>query len=900
MFEKLQELPLLIGLSINELMAILENVKFEFNKYPEGTTVVNQGDRCDKIVYVLKGELCVDRRGDDMLFTEYINDSPFLLEPENLWGMKQKYTHTYSFHTEGNTCSIDKKQLNYLISNYEIVKTNLLSMVCNKLQTANQALLLPISSDLEERVIRYFRNNMLTKTGRKSIRIKMNALADAVDGTRLNISRILNEWQEKKLATLSRGMIEIPDRCIFNMNPFFSTYDTPHETVPFDKITINDFEPAIMKGIEEEDEVIDAIVNNPDTPTFENTIEALENSGELLSKVTEVFFNLLSAETTDEMDELAQKLSPILSEHGNNITLNEKLFERVKAVYENVDKNSLTKEQQRLLQDSYDSFVRNGANLNEEDKQKYRQLTSELGVLSLQFSQNKLKDLNAFTLHITDEAELEGLPESAIDAAKEEAKSRNLEGWVFTLQAPSYGPFLTYSAKRELRKQMYMAYNTICTHDNENNNLDIVKQIVNHHREIAQLLGYKTYADYTLVKRMAQNSETVYNLLNQLLEAYKPTAKKEVEEVRKMAKEMTGDEQFELQPWDFGYYSNKLKERDYNINSEMLRPYFELSKVKKGVFGLATKLYGIRFKLNKDIPVYHPDVEAYEVFDKDGKYLAVLYCDFHPRKSKKSGAWMTSYKEQWIDKNGVNSRPHVSVTMNLTKPTAEKPSLLTLGEVETFLHEFGHSLHGIFANTKYKSLSGTNVYWDFVELPSQFMENYAVEKDFLNTFAFHYQTGEPLPDELIQRIVKSRNFNVAYACLRQLSFGLLDMAYYTKETAFDDDVKEFEKSAWKETQLLPQVPEACMSVQFSHIMAGGYSAGYYSYKWAEVLDADAFSLFKQNGIFDSATAQRFRDNVLSKGGTEPPMDLYIRFRGQKPSIDALLKRNGIVKSESRI
>ena len=683
------------------------------------------------------------------------------------------------------------------------------------------------------------------------------------------------------------------DKCIFNMNPFFSTYDTPHETVPFDKITINDFEPAIMKGIEEEDEVIDAIVNNPDTPTFENTIEALENSGELLSKVTEVFFNLLSAETTDEMDELAQKLSPILSEHGNNITLNEKLFERVKAVYENVDKNSLTKEQQRLLQDSYDSFVRNGANLNEEDKQKYRQLTSELGVLSLQFSQNKLKDLNAFTLHITDEAELEGLPESAVDAAKEEAKSRNLEGWVFTLQAPSYGPFLTYSAKRELRKQMYMAYNTICTHDNENNNLDIVKQIVNHHREIAQLLGYKTYADYTLVKRMAQNSETVYNLLNQLLEAYKPTAKKEVEEVRKMAKEMTGDEQFELQPWDFGYYSNKLKERDYNINSEMLRPYFELSKVKKGVFGLATKLYGISFKLNKDIPVYHPDVEAYEVFDKDGTYLAVLYCDFHPRKSKKSGAWMTSYKEQWIDKNGVNSRPHVSVTMNLTKPTAEKPSLLTLGEVETFLHEFGHSLHGMFANTKYKSLSGTNVYWDFVELPSQFMENYAVEKDFLNTFAFHYQTGEPLPDELIQRIVKSRNFNVAYACLRQLSFGLLDMAYYTKETAFDDDVKEFEKSAWKETQLLPQVPEACMSVQFSHIMAGGYSAGYYSYKWAEVLDADAFSLFKQNGIFDSATAQRFRDNVLSKGGTEPPMDLYIRFRGQKPSINALLKRNGI-------
>ena len=679
------------------------------------------------------------------------------------------------------------------------------------------------------------------------------------------------------------------------MNPFFSTYNTPHESVPFDKISIEDFEPAILKGIEEEDKNIDAIVNNPQADTFENTIEALENSGELLQRVTEVFFNLISAETTDEMDELAQKLSPLLSEHENNITLNEKLFERVKSVYENTDKEALTQEQRMLLQSCYDSFVRNGANLKEEDKQTYRQLTSELGVLSLQFSQNKLKDQNAFTLHITDEADLEGLPESAIDAAKEEAKSRSQEGWVFTLQAPSYGPFLTYSAKRNLRQQMYMAYNTICTHDNENNNIDIVKQIVNHHREIAQLLGYRTYADYTLVKRMAQNSETVYNLLLQLLEAYKPTAEKEVEEVKLIAREMTGDEQFELQPWDFAYYSNKLKERDYQINSEMLRPYFELSKVKKGVFGLATKLYGISFKLNQNIPVYHPDVEAYEVFDKDGTFLAVLYCDFHPRKSKKSGAWMTSYKEQWTDKNGKNSRPHVSVTMNLTKPTAEKPSLLTLSEVETFLHEFGHSLHGMFANTTYRSLSGTNVYWDFVELPSQFMENYAIEKEFLNTFAFHYQTGEPLPDELIEKIVRSRNFNVAYACLRQLSFGLLDMAYYTQETEFNADVKEFEKAAWKDTQLLPQLPEACMSVQFSHIMAGGYSAGYYSYKWAEVLDADAFSLFKQNGIFDTTTAQSFRDNVLSKGGTEPPMNLYVQFRGQKPSIDALLKRNGINK-----
>ena len=612
------------------------------------------------------------------------------------------------------------------------------------------------------------------------------------------------------------------------INPFFEDYQTPHDTVPFDRIRLSDFEEAFMEGIRRDNEQIEKTINNPEKPTFDNTIinteEDKDGYYDLLGRVSTVFFNLMSAETNDEMDALAQKIQPILTQHANDIRLNRKLFERIQYVHRHHRK--LTPEEKMLLDNCYDGFVRSGALLDEEGKEKLRKLTEEASMLSLQFSQNLLKENKAFILHITDEKQLDGLPETAREAAALTAKEREMEGWVFTLQAPSYGPFLTYSAKRELRKQMYMAYNTICTHDNENNNLDIVKQIVNHHREIAQLLGYKTYADYTLVKRMAQNSETVYNLLNQLLEAYKPTAKKEVEEVRKMAKEMTGDEQFELQPWDFGYYSNKLKERDYNINSEMLRPYFELSKVKKGVFGLATKLYGISFKLNKDIPVYHPDVEAYEVFDKDGTYLAVLYCDFHPRKSKKSGAWMTSYKEQWIDKNGVNSRPHVSVTMNLTKPTAEKPSLLTLGEVETFLHEFGHSLHGMFANTKYKSLSGTNVYWDFVELPSQFMENYAVEKDFLNTFAFHYQTGEPLPDELIQRIVKSRNFNVAYACLRQLSFGLLDMAYYTKETEFDDDVKEFEKLAWKETQLLPQVPEACMSVQFSHIMAGGYSAGY--------------------------------------------------------------------------
>ena len=456
-------------------------------------------------------------------------------------------------------------------------------------------------------------------------------------------------------------------------------------------------------------------------------------------------------------------------------------------------------------------------------------------------------------------------------------------------------PFMTYSTQRELRKQMYMARNTLCTHDNKENNLDICKRLINLRREIAQLLGHETYADYVLKHRMASNADHVYKLLNDLIEAYKPTALQEVESIKQEAQKLEGKD-FELEPWDFSYYSHKLQMEKYNLDAEMLRPYFELSKVIKGVFGLATKLYGITFKENKDIQVYHPDVKAYEVFDKDGSYLAVLYADFYPRKGKQGGAWMTEFKGQWITKKGENSRPHVSVVTNLTKPTAEKPALLTLSEVETFLHEFGHSLHGMFANTRFESLSGTNVWWDFVELPSQFMENYAIEKDFLRTFAFHYETGEPIPDDLIERIVKSRNFLAAYGCLRQVSFGLLDMAYYTKKEAFDEDIIPFEKKAWEKAIITKQLPNTCMTVQFGHIMAGGYAAGYYSYKWAEVLDADAFSVFKANGIFNQETAQRFRDNILSKGGTEHPMTLYKRFRGQEPTIDALLKRNGIIKS----
>ena len=680
-------------------------------------------------------------------------------------------------------------------------------------------------------------------------------------------------------------------------NIFIDNYNTPHHTFPFDRIRLEDYEPAMLEGIRIENEEVERIVNNPEPPTFKNTICAMENTGELLERVTTVFFNLHSAETNDQMEALAQKMSPVLSEHSNDISLNPKLFQRVKAVYDYYHSDEtklqeLTPEEQMLLHKTYDGFVRNGANLDEQQKEDYRKTTTELSQLTLQFSQNKLAEINAFTLHITDEKDLDGLQPTAIEAARLCAKEKGLDGWVFTLNAPSYIPFITYSSRRELRQKMHMAYNTICTHDNKENNMEICRRIVNLRLHLANLLGYETYADYVLVNRMAENKTNVERMLSQLTEAYLPTAQKEVAEVEKLAKEMEGDN-FQLMPWDMGYYSNKLLERDYNINSEIMRPYLELSQVKKGVFGLATRLYGITFKPNKDIPVYHPDVEAYEVFDADGQFLSVLYCDFHPREGKQAGAWMTSYKEQWIDDEGENSRPQVSVVMNLTKPTDTKPALLTLGEVETFLHEFGHSLHGMFANTRHKSLSGTNVYWDFVELPSQFMENYAMERDFLNTFAFHYQTGEPVPEDIINRLQRSRNFCVAYSCIRQVSFGLLDMSYYDIKEPLTDDIIQHERQAFQQVRLLPEVEGTCMTVQFSHIMAGGYAAGYYSYKWAEILDADAFSLFKQNGIFDRKTAQSFRDNILSKGGTEHPMTLYKRFRGQEPLIKALLERNGI-------
>ena len=737
-----------------------------------------------------------------------------------------------------------------------------------------------------------------------------------------------------------------------NTNPFFSKhYGTPFDTAPFDRIRLEHYEPAFMEGIRQDEAFINSIVNNPEPPSFDNTI-AVTTPDDLLERVSKVFFNLLSAETDDAMNELAQKISPVLTEHANSIMFNRPYFERVKAVYlqyytpegtpipvaaadtptpaaaagtptpatsestpiptaeagtlppsatvpaDSVSGSSpasprpLTPEEQTLLKNAYEGFIRSGAALDKAGISRMREINNEASLLTLQFSQNNLKDTNAFQLHITDEKDLSGLPDSAREAAALAAKEAGKEGWLFTLHAPSYGPFLTYADNRELRRKLYMAKNTICTHADEYNNFDIVKRLVNLRREKAQLLGFNTFADFVLTHRMAENADNVFKLLDQLLEAYMPTARQELEAITDIARRTEGND-FQMMPWDFSYYAHKLKMERYNLDAEMLRPYFELARVKEGIFGLATKLYGITFEENPEVPVYHPDVKAYTVRDKDGSYLAVLYTDFHPRASKQSGAWMTSYKDQWISEEDGNSRPHVSITMNLTKPTDSKPALLTLGEVETFLHEFGHALHGIFANTRFESLSGTNVYWDFVELPSQLMENFAVEPDFLNTFARHYETGEPIPQELIDRILESRNFNVAYGCIRQVSFGLLDMAYYTLATPFEADVTTFERQAWQRAQLFPEVEGTCMSVQFSHIMAGGYAAGYYSYKWAEVLDADAFSVFKANGIFDQATAQRFRDCILSRGGTEHPMTLYKRFRGQEPTIDALLKRNGI-------
>ncbi len=674
-------------------------------------------------------------------------------------------------------------------------------------------------------------------------------------------------------------------------NPFFKKYNTPHETVPFDRIKVEDYEPAFEKGMKEQIEEIRKITGNKQPATFENTIAAFERSGELLSRVSSVFYNMNSAETNDEIMAISQRISPKMSEHSNNISLDEKLFARIKSVYDQKNKLNLDVESIMLLEKIYDSFVNGGANLSEADKKTYRDLTAQLSKLTLTFSQNVLKETNLFEMVLTDEADLAGLPESVREAASMKAKEKGKTGWMFDLTIPSYAPFMQYSEKREIREKMYLAYSGKCTNGGEYDNRKNVEDIANTRLKIALLMGYNTYADYVLRKRMAGNPQNVYDLLNQLLAAYKPVSLQEVKEIEGFAIGME-KKNIKIMPWDWSYYSEKLKEAKFRVNDELTRPYFELENVKKGVFGLATDLYGITFKKNTKIPVYHPEVDAYEVFDQDGKYLAVLYTDFFPRKGKRSGAWMTEYKGQWKEK-GKDSRPHVSLVMNFTRPTETKPALLTFAEVETFLHEFGHGLHGMFADGTYESLSGTNVYRDFVELPSQVMENFLLEKEFLDRFAVHYQTGAKIPAELVQNLIDAGNFNTGYACVRQLNFGFIDMAWHTLKKAYNGSVPDFEKQATQSTQILPVVPGTCSSTSFSHIFSGGYAAGYYGYKWAEVLDADAYSVFKADGIFSKAVAERFRKNILSKGGSEDPMELYIRFRGEKPTIDALLKRNGI-------
>ncbi len=679
-------------------------------------------------------------------------------------------------------------------------------------------------------------------------------------------------------------------------NPFLGKYNTPHETTPFDKIKTSHYEPAFKKGIEELKKEIDRIAENPQPATFENTIVALERSGMLLSRVSGAFFNVLSANANDEMMEISQRISPDLTESSNYIYLNDKLFARVKAVYEQRQSLNLNQEDAKLLDETFRSFQERGANLNAEEKKKYEELSTELSLLSLQFDHNALKDKNRYEMLLTDEKDVAGLPESILEAAAIAAKEKGKTGWLFTLDAPSYRPFIRYADSRALREKLYRAYMSVGCKGDEYDNQEIIRKIVNDRLELAKLMGCPNYATFELAHKMAKNTDNVYKLLNQLLEAYKPVAINEFNAVQGFA---IGKEQQDiaLQPWDWSYYSEKLKDIRFKVNDEMTRPYFQLDSVKKGVFGLATQLYGITFKENKKIPVYDKEVEAYEVYDENNQCLAVLYTDFFPRSGKQSGAWMNGVKSQYKDAKGKDSRPHIIIVMNFTRPTENKPALLTFDEVETLLHEFGHALHGIFASGTYASLSGTSVYQDFVELPSQIMENWLTQEEYLDQIAVHYQTGEKIPQDLVQNLINAANFNAGYACCRQVSFGLLDMAWHTLTAPFSGDVIAFEKEAWQAAQVLPEMQGACMSTSFGHLFSGGYAAGYYGYKWAEVLDADAFALFKEKGIFNQEVAHSFRDNILKRGGVEEPDVLYKRFRGKEPSIDALLIRNGIKKDK---
>lgn len=710
----------------------------------------------------------------------------------------------------------------------------------------------------------------------------------------------------KRILAAAGAILCLLSSCDNKMNPLLTDSTLPYGAPQFDKIKTEHYLPAFEQAITEAKAEIDAIVNNPDAPTFENTIAALDEAGGRLNDAAGIFYNLMEADTNDQMQDIAEKVSPMMTEYSMYVSLNEPLFARVKAVHESAE--GLEPDQARLLEKTWKSFVRSGANLGAEDKETYSKLSEQLSLLTLQYGKNVLAATYAFTLNLTDEADLEGLPDFVREAAVETAKSKEMEGWAFDLSAPSYGAFMKYSTRRDLRQKMWMAYNTRAT-EGENSNIELCRQIAESRLKIANILGYETYADYALEERMAKNPQTVNEFIQKLLEPSLPAAKAEVKELYEYAR-ANGFEDSEIQPWDFGFWSEKLKDARYSINDEQLKPYFRLESCIDAAFGLAGKLYGLTFEERKDIPVYHPDVKVYDVKDADGVHKALFYADFFPRASKRGGAWMTEFRGQSIV-NGVEKRPFISLVTNFTKPTAGKPALLTHDELTTLLHEFGHSLHGILAEGRYSSLTGTNVSRDFVELPSQIMENWAFEPEFLDTFARHFETGEALPDTLINKIVEAKNYNAAYAQVRQLQFGILDMAWHTLKGGsesghFDrlSDLKTmqelgtiaFEKAALKSSNVIPSIPQACISTSFSHIFSGGYSAGYYSYKWSEVLEADAFSLFKEKGIFSTEVSHSFRDNILSKGCSEDEDVLYRRFRGHDPEPEALLEKLGIVRN----
>lgn len=675
-------------------------------------------------------------------------------------------------------------------------------------------------------------------------------------------------------------------------NPLIKTLKTPHQTPLFSEIKLIDYEPAFEYGLEDARKDVDAIVKNTKKPTFENTIVALERSGDILNNVSMIFFNLLASTTSPEMDAIAERVQPKLVEYSNDISLNPELFKKVKAVYDKRSKLSLDKEDARLLEKTYKNFVRGGAGLSDAEKESYRKISTELSLLSLQFEQNVLAATNAFTLNIpaADSAKVKGLPEFVLESMTEEAKTRGQEGWTITLQAASYVPFMTYSSNRELKEQLWKASSSRCLTDTTNKNTDKLKRIAELRLESAKLLGYPTYAAYVLEEKMAGNVETVNSFLEELRTSTMGQALKDVETIQAYGETIYGKE-FKIMPWDFSYVSEKYKAEKYAVSDEEIKPYLELNNVKKGIIDLAGRLYGIKFVENPSIQVYDPEVTAYEVFEEDGKtFLGVIYMDFFPRESKRGGAWMTSFRDASVMANGTEIRPLISLTGNFTKPTASTPSLLTFDEFETFLHEFGHCMHGLFGKGKYASINGTSVYHDFVELPSQIMENWATEKEFLDMFAIHYKTGEKMPQELIEKIVNSKNYLAAYTNVRQLNFGICDMAWHTITEPVTVSVEEFETKATAKAQLLPVIEGIAFSPSFSHVFGGGYAAGYYGYKWAEVLEADAYSLFEEQGILNRETGNSFRENILSKGDTEHPMTLYVRFRGHEPETKALVDK----------